>query len=1166
MSVAKNWKKLVSSLFGRTAPRRRARPSFSSMRVEALEDRTTPVILPPQWTPLPTAPGGLGVMMLMTDGTVLAENGSNNHGWMKLTPNATGSYTSGTWTTVASMSLNRLYFGSNVLPDGRMFVLGGEYTGAASGTSLTANWTNTGEIYNPLTNTWTGILNFPQSQFGDDPTVLLPNGKILAGYLSGPQTYLYDPATNTWAATGTKQVSNGFNDRSDEETFVLLPGGKVLTTEIFTGNPEHGQIYDSATGTWSIAGTIPVILSTGGRGELGTGAEMGPAGLLPDGRVIYIGADGTVGTNPLLGAPTALYTPSTNTWTAGPQIPVAGAGSDDAPGAVLPNGHFIFTADQARPGSSSTTYFQPPTHLYDFDPTLNTITDITATLPAALQTELAANPAFVGRMLVLPTGQVMFTPNGDSSGWVYTPDGVPQDPWRPTINTITRTGAGTYTITGTQLTGLSAGASYGDDAEMDSNYPIVQLTNGSGNVFYARSHDWTPGVATGAAVVTSKFDLPAGLANGSYQLRVIANGIASAPTTIIVGDTTGPVTSGVSVSPNPANTTPTTAFTISDSTTGNSPVMAAEFFVDNPSGTSGTGTAISATFGTVTVTGSFTVPGFAGLSEGTHTVSVHGLDAAGNWGTFATAAFVKDTLAPTVSNVTSPNADATYGVGQVISIQVTFSEAVTVIGSASLALNSGGSAILTGGSGTNTLTFTYTVAAGESSPDLDYGSNIALLLGGGGSSIKDAAGNNANLILPAPAATGSLGFNKNIVISTTVVDATGPVTSGVSVSPNPANAPPVTAFTISDAATGGSNVTAAEYFLDGTGANGSGTVISAAFGTVTVTGAFTVAGFAALSEGTHQVFVHGKDAAGNWGSAVSAAFVKDTVAPAVTNVTSTTTANGTYGAGTVILIQVTFTEVVTVTGTPTLALNAGGGASASYTGGTGTSILTFTYTVAAGQSTPDLNYTSTSALAGGTIKDAVGNAATLTLPGTASTGSLGVNKDIVIDAVAPVVQHYYVLFGTSGKYDLVGSTRNDLPWEITGIQVVFSKAIAAGDVNSLTGLTTTGFAGLGTNTLTWTFGPINLGVFSTALLGAGTSALKDAAGNALSAGSGYLQAFKVLQGDVNDDGVVASNDMVLASRISAGIDAYSLFADMDGNGSVGSDDVLKIRRRIGTHL
>jgi hypothetical protein len=102
----------------------------------------------------------------------------------------------------------------------------------------------------------------------------------------------------------------------------------------------------------------------------------------------------------------------------------------------------------------------------------------------------------------------------------------------------------------------------------------------------------------------------------------------------------------------------------------------------------------------------------------------------------------------------------------------------------------------------------------------------------------------------------------------------------------------------------------------------------------------------------------------------------------------------------VISITLTFNEAVTVTGTPQLALNAGCGATAYYAGGSGTSTLTFTYTVAAGQKISDLNYTSTTALAldGGSIKDAAGNVAVLTLPGTASDGLKA--RNIVINTTA----------------------------------------------------------------------------------------------------------------------------------------------------------------------
>ena len=102
-------------------------------------------------------------------------------------------------------------------------------------------------------------------------------------------------------------------------------------------------------------------------------------------------------------------------------------------------------------------------------------------------------------------------------------------------------------------------------------------------------------------------------------------------------------------------------------------------------------------------------------------------------------------------------------------------------------------------------------------------------------------------------------------------------------------------------------------------------------------------------------------------------------------------------------ITLTFSEPATVTGTPQLALNASSGAVATYTGGSGTSALTFTYTAAAGDSTADLDYTSTTALAldGGTIEDAAGNAAVLTLPATGTDGLA--SQNITIDTTPPTV-------------------------------------------------------------------------------------------------------------------------------------------------------------------
>jgi hypothetical protein len=132
--------------------------------------------------------------------------------------------------------------------------------------------------------------------------------------------------------------------------------------------------------------------------------------------------------------------------------------------------------------------------------------------------------------------------------------------------------------------------------------------------------------------------------------------------------------------------------------------------------------------------------------------------------------FFANTAATPVAPVTSSTANGSYGIGAVINITVQFSEALVVDttgGSPRLQLGTGvidRYATYSGGSGTNTLSFSYTVQAGDSSADLDQLSANALALNGG--TIKDAAGNNASLSLAAPGASGSLAANGALVINT----------------------------------------------------------------------------------------------------------------------------------------------------------------------------------------------------------------------------------------------------------------------------------------------------------------------------------------------------------------------------------------------------------------
>src|SRR5690606_22832460 len=118
------------------------------------------------------------------------------------------------------------------------------------------------------------------------------------------------------------------------------------------------------------------------------------------------------------------------------------------------------------------------------------------------------------------------------------------------------------------------------------------------------------------------------------------------------------------------------------------------------------------------------------------------------------------------------------------------------------------------------------------------------------------------------------------------------------------------------------------------------------------------------------------------------------------------TANGTYKIGDVISIQVNFDEPVIVTGTPQLTLATGTtDRTINYTSGTSTSTLNFSYVVQAGDTSADLDYVATNSLVlnGGTIRDAANNNATLTLPSPGAANSLGANRNIVIDGVAPTV-------------------------------------------------------------------------------------------------------------------------------------------------------------------
>lgn len=508
--------------------RRAGRQHFRARRVglESLESR---ILLTGTWTPLtnlaPPTNLGYGLAQLLSDGTVMIAGGpETNRGWQKLTPTVSGSYVNGTWSTLQSMSQYRLYDAMKVLKDGRVLVLGGNQ----SGNPPTFNNTNTGEIYNPLTNSWSSITPFPESVFGNGRTALLADGRVIAASISGPQTYIYNPTTDAWSAGPTKLD----NDSGNHEGWIKLADGSIFTVNV-NNNPGHAQRLDLSTMTWIDSGMVPVSLQS----DIRTTLHLGPGVLLPDGRVIQFGNSSN----------TAIYTPSatpggTGTWAAGPVVPGGlAAGSNNVNSSscavLLPNGRVFFCADTPLP-TGNPNNLPATTRFFEFDPTApiqNSLTDVTPSGPNFARISSNATNS-IDRMLLLPSGQVLLagvaSVNANTAPanqlYVYTSDGSPDPAWKPTITSIVAGSGNTYKLTGTQLNGVSTGTYYAIGNESDSNYPIIELKDTLGQVLFARTFNWSStGVATGSAPVTTEFTIPSNLPAGGYSLTVIANGIAS---------------------------------------------------------------------------------------------------------------------------------------------------------------------------------------------------------------------------------------------------------------------------------------------------------------------------------------------------------------------------------------------------------------------------------------------------------------------------------------------------------------------------------------------------------------------------------------------------------------------------------------------------------------
>lgn len=204
-----------------------------------------------------------------------------------------------TWTNTSPLPNSNQKHTATLLPNGQVLVTGGE---TGNGINAYSNCF----LFNPATEGWTetGAMHEARRRH---TTTLLPNGKILAagGWGKASPNFLptisehYDPATETWTISGSLNMARRFH------TATLLPNGKVLVTggEGTTGvSTASAELYDPSTELWTVTG------------QMSTGRIYHAASLLPSGKVLITG--GQLSQNSILPYLTAeIYDPATEKWT-----------------------------------------------------------------------------------------------------------------------------------------------------------------------------------------------------------------------------------------------------------------------------------------------------------------------------------------------------------------------------------------------------------------------------------------------------------------------------------------------------------------------------------------------------------------------------------------------------------------------------------------------------------------------------------------------------------------------------------------------------------------------------------------------------------------------------------------------------------------------------------
>jgi hypothetical protein len=506
------------------------------------------------WTKIAaTFPGGGSGptnVALLTDGSVLAADPQRSDGdpwyrWYRLRPDSAGSYANGTWTTAAFSSIGRQFAPAFVLRDGRYVICGGEYTSdlyelgthTAPSTALARC-----EIYDPVADSWTDDTSNVALDLGetiaDTAAVEVDDGRVVTLAHDTSNTYGFTSfnVSPTWSPkTGASSLKPYPNNLvSPEGSCNLQQNGDFLCAQFGFVRYHPGL---NGTDSWTqLARNPPVSLLSHTSDN-----EIGPVLQLYPGEMLVLGANSQTFTGaPPKDADAAILSATGDDWSmAAPMRTGQANGASalnhgDVPSVVMPDGRVLVGSDTDDSGvGNGCNHDCAPSPLYEFDATVQGggSWSLVPNPPSATFTPVGAGI----RMLDLPSGQVLVTGTSDGSMWLYTPNGTPNNTWRPTITSISSPSAGEYTLNGTQLNGLTTGGGIGDEGLTATNYPIVYLTDGGGHRYYARSYNFSHMAPKPNQSSNCKFRLPAGIPNGSYSVFVAANGLSSstgAPLTI----------------------------------------------------------------------------------------------------------------------------------------------------------------------------------------------------------------------------------------------------------------------------------------------------------------------------------------------------------------------------------------------------------------------------------------------------------------------------------------------------------------------------------------------------------------------------------------------------------------------------------------------------------